>query len=202
MEQHHIVRFQQMFCFLIIGHTLHEEQGAMRVDNAKDSVKALRAVASAGKEGRAPRFAIFVAHKHLVEGLKHERLVYEVALKEAFNAHRFAVETETFAGECGIEFGDLVERGRLNAVVTERVFFGGEEFHVLWSFHFKFVGIIRHNAMGNVANDIISIQHGNSSVNHFPLLVVTANDHIIAFHQFRRKEILLTSALYFHAKAR
>lgn len=201
MEQHHIVRFQQMFCFLIIRHTLHEKQGALRVDNAKNSVNALRVGAVAEKEGGAPRFAVFVAHKYLVEGLKHEKLVYKVALKEAFNAHRFAVVTETFAGECVIEFEDLGERGKLNAVVTERGFFSGEELHVIWRFHFKFVGIIRHNAMGNVANDIISIQHGNSSVNHFPMLVVTANEHIIAFHQFRRKEILLASALHVHAKA-
>ena len=95
-----------MFCVLIIGHTLYEEQGALRVDDAKDSVNAQLAIAQAGIEGKTPRFDVIVAHKYLVEGLKYERLVYEVALKAAFNAHLFAVKTEAFAGGSGIEFGD------------------------------------------------------------------------------------------------
>lgn len=106
MEQHHIGIAQQMFCVLIIGHTLYEEQGALRVDDAKDSVNAQLAIAQAGIEGKTPRFDVIVAHEYLVEWLKHERLVYEVALKAAFNAHRFAIVTEDKVGEDGVEFGD------------------------------------------------------------------------------------------------
>lgn len=104
MEQHHIGLAQQMLCVLIIGHTLHEEQGVLRVDDAKDSVNAQLAIAQAGIEGKTPRFDVIVAHEYFVEGLKYERLVYKVALKAAFNAHRFAVVTGTNVGEGGVEF--------------------------------------------------------------------------------------------------
>lgn len=55
--------------------------------------------------------------------------------------------------------------------------------------------------MSNVANDIITFQHGDYSINHFHLLVITANEYIIAFLVFRKKEILLASAFHVHAKA-